>query len=919
MSIHKLYIFAKNRDAIASQKGYAFQQLKTMEDWVQNRIANKDEIIYCDYEDDIFARDLKQGTSKFTQVKLYSTDFSFLSDSIKKAIGHFFMLYVKGEYAFDKMEFNFETNASIVKRVVNDNDADLLQEWNDNQGKISQELLGRIRTRVKKILVEYIDEMFEELKDKQKAKSDIQQARIVYNGLKDGDFDAFINCIRWQFDGVETNIAVEKIISRIEDLIFKIPLPLEEGRNQIHAALLVKEVYERSIQDDPEDRKLTNDLLDSILLNAGGTEEQWYAETLQQFKSGNNVKSFFPGEFQAAINGARYCRWNLEDDGHESFWLDLLRQYIALPDIPVQYKRKAIYEYLFLKIGHNPLEEREESAIAGDIDLVKFYIDQWEHRNNLHEIEDDITLLQLLKAQVVRFSLALPDIGLAEWQDTIERFLDRQIQKETNVDIKCELLELRGHLAHQSNIHNPIESFKASFDFYRKIPSLLGEARFYSLGKLYSQMKAMIKMLTVYDIDDGLINMVDEFMKEIQDYAERTGQRHRAAHDLVERGAIHLEHPDVSNYLKALELFHRAKELWRLEYTKEGYILSLLNIAQVYNSLGMSYASKYYALVALWSTWHFSDPALYKRLPQALGLICNCDYSHGAWMNAIEDFNQYLMTKREFDEKGFDMENDEMYQRSVFDIVKIFHAVPIIHPELLYYRDLLKKKWGVIWEEQIEPAIQHMNEQIKGIDSFKKILARDLRDIPLNDVGATRIIKFNALNIDWTIEFNNDETMTAIGEEFVSFLQIALCEIARINNKLLAAGQTIKISIKEGHFQKENVGENSWIITIPKFDSKVEIEIQTHYGYTGALVKSILQPASTLSKEEFNKFYIDQLLKKEDFGKKTLAGAAYQRIFRNSIGSLLSEAPGRASFSSLPEDTLTIDYTNYLISASQEE
>ncbi len=914
MSIHKLHIFAKNRDAIATQKGYAFQQLKTIEDWIQNRIGKRDDVIYCDYEDDIFARDLKQGTSKFTQVKLYSTDFSFLSDGVKKAIGHFFMLYVKGDYAFDKMEFNFETNASIVKRVVKDNDADLLQEWSDNQGKISEELLGRIRTRVKKILDEYIDEMFEELKNKQEAKSDIQQARIVYNKLKDEDFDAFIKCIKWQFDGVDSNIAVEQIISRIEELIPKIQLPLDESRTQIHAALLVKEVYERSIQDDPEDRKLTNDLLDSILLNGEGTEEKWYAETLRQFKSVNNVKSFFPGEFQAAINGARYCRWNVEDDGHEAFWVDLLKQYLELPDIPLPYKRKAIYEYLFLKIGHNLLEEREESAIAGDIDLVKFYIDQWEHRNNLHDIEDDITLLQLLKSQVVRFSLALPTIDLAEWQNTSENFLDEQIQKETNVDIKCELLELRGHLAHQSNIHNPVENFKASFDFYRKIPPLLGEARFYSLGKLYSQMKALIKMLTVYGIDDGLIDMVDQFMREIQDYAERTGQRHRAAHDLVERGAIHLEHPDVSNYLKALELFHRAKELWQLEYTKEGYILSLLNIAQVYHSLGMSYAAKYYALVALWNTWHFSDPALYKRLPQSLGIICDCDYSHGAWMNAIEDFNQYLVTKREFDERGFDMESDEIYHRSVFTMAKIFQAVPIIHPELLPYLDLLKKKWGVIWEEQIAPVVQHMDEKIKGVDSFKRILARDLRDIPLNDVGAKRIIKFNALNIDWNIEFNNDETMTAIGEEFVNFLQVALCEIARINNKLLVAGQTIKISIKEGHFQKENPNENSWTITIPKFDSKVEHDIQTHYGYIGALVKSILQPVSNLSKEEFNKFYIDQLLKKEDFGKKALAGAAYQRIFRNSIGTLSSETPNRTSFGILPENTLTMIYSNYLTS-----
>src|SRR5690349_4614012 len=101
MSAHVLHIFSKNREAVATQKGYAYQQLKTLVNWIESRIANGDEEIYCDYEDDIFSRSPKDKKLIFTQIKLYATDFSFSSESIKTSIAHFFILYVKGEYAND--------------------------------------------------------------------------------------------------------------------------------------------------------------------------------------------------------------------------------------------------------------------------------------------------------------------------------------------------------------------------------------------------------------------------------------------------------------------------------------------------------------------------------------------------------------------------------------------------------------------------------------------------------------------------------------------------------------------------------------------------------------------------------------------------------------------------------------------------
>lgn len=128
MSLHKLHIIGKNRDAVATQKGFTYQQLKTLEDWVSNRINNGDEDIYCEYEDDIFTQDSVSGKLTFKQIKLYSTNFSFTSESLVNALENFFSLYVKGEYSLNEVEFVFETNVSVAGRNVGDNDAKLLSD-----------------------------------------------------------------------------------------------------------------------------------------------------------------------------------------------------------------------------------------------------------------------------------------------------------------------------------------------------------------------------------------------------------------------------------------------------------------------------------------------------------------------------------------------------------------------------------------------------------------------------------------------------------------------------------------------------------------------------------------------------------------------------------------------------------------------
>lgn len=142
MNVNKLFLFSKNTDAFSSQRGYNYQTLKTLETWVENYLENEKDDIYCEFEEDIFQKNNYDKVLKFRQIKLYSSNFSFSSDEIKKCISNFFMLSIKSDYNDFTKEFIFETNTKVATQYT-DNDAELLKEWVDNQHNLTEEKLGR--------------------------------------------------------------------------------------------------------------------------------------------------------------------------------------------------------------------------------------------------------------------------------------------------------------------------------------------------------------------------------------------------------------------------------------------------------------------------------------------------------------------------------------------------------------------------------------------------------------------------------------------------------------------------------------------------------------------------------------------------------------------------------------------------------
>ena len=220
-SITKIHLFSKNTDAVASMRGYEFQKLKTLEAWIDASVNKTDEVIYCEYEEDIFHRSEKSQTSKFRQVKLYSKNFSFASDEIRKAIIHFFDLYTKAEHLFDDVSFTFEANSRVAGSYA-DNDAELLRVWYESQEKMNEGLKQKCGEKVKTIVADYFSEEYAKAEKYGKITPEIESGYKLFKVLGDGDWQTFISKIKWFFDGLSVEDAVRNVYDNIKALILRL-------------------------------------------------------------------------------------------------------------------------------------------------------------------------------------------------------------------------------------------------------------------------------------------------------------------------------------------------------------------------------------------------------------------------------------------------------------------------------------------------------------------------------------------------------------------------------------------------------------------------------------------------------------------------------------------------------------------------
>lgn len=881
MSIYKLYLFSKNTDATATEQGFLYQKLVTLKTWLTNRINNIDERIYCDLEDDIFQRDLINNQAKFRQIKLYSTNFSFSKEEIQKTLAHFFMLFCKGDYLHDEVTFSFETNSGIAKETRG-NDGDLLKEWDINEGNIDDQLMDRILTRVKSIIDEYIATAYDKLMDSE-SKAQLQEAKNIYDNMPDEVWENFIRSIIWKFDNVDQADSIPRLYEEVEELVTQ--LPVTAGAASTSVAILLYDITKRTTEKDPEGKYVTNQSLDILLLNEGGEKSKWYAEVYEKWSTVKELYNFNIGAFYEVINAARHCRWEMHNSGHNEQWCRILKLYIDKEDTFVVCRKKAIYEYIFLLLSPNPATGQPSGTMTGQEVNIRYYFQHLDQRNHFRDIEEDVTLLQLVQAHLMREPEFFIVEEINKWITELSTTIDDLILNARNVDEKCLALELKGHMLIALNPEKkPSEKIDKSLEIFREIIPLLIGAHTYSISRLFDQLSQILDMFIYYDSNEDAVEKVEIFILEIQEAASKTGRQHDTAHSLIGRGVIYLKKQNAKSFLKALELFHQSKALWNLDETREGFLLALLNISQIYTGLGMNLAAKYYGLCAVWASTQYGDAAIFKRISDGFNMVFNADFRQGSWISALDDYFQYISTRLEFRPESLDFEKDEQFRITSIEVAGLIAIIPIIHPELNVFIEVYKQRLTWVYNDRLKVMVDEFSTRFQDNEFVKQFIQANVSGTPLNDIGARRELRFKAIGIDFSLNFENTGQLNAVAEEFGALLQITLAELGLLNTDFHFLNISVQIDVEIGNdyttFIEQVVDHNktAFKLLIPPFSGTDQSEIQKHYGFLAVNVQVLLENISLLKSEEFDSAF-SNIYEKQKLGEKGLANNTYQKVY----------------------------------------
>lgn len=918
MSISKLYIFQKQTDATASLTGYRYQVLKAVETWVENFHKEIDDEIYCDFEDDIFQKNQLSQKAKFRQIKLYSTNFSFASEEIKKCIAHFFMLHVKTDYnSFDK-EFVFEANTSVAQKR-GENDAKLLSDWNEHQEKLDGELLTNCVSKVKTIVSEYVNEQAAALKEKA-GEDVINEALEVFNSLTDAQWIEFTKRIRWKFKDIPPDVEFTLLKENIETLILKLPFPIGEKNLAANFGLLHNTAWEKATAKNPDERKLTLAELQEILLQSANEKDNWYWQVFERWKKVESVEHFNIGQFYEVIDATRHCRQHPYLRKHDDLWKSILKIYIDKVKLPDDFRRTAIYEFLWLRFRPINLRKKPAGDLVGENDYFDFYFRDFKAFRNARELEDAQSLMHIALAACFMGNTDLKMETVQSWFKQVEQTLIERIEHETNPNEICHLLENLGtHYLFLNSREEGKKNVEQVITPLGKIFSYLSQADFYNASALCERLNKYIGLLIQVTPEENaaLIEAIETYTEKLNPIVAQRHGDYKAAKVEVNKGCEYLKSDKPFFLLKALNCFHKARALWYRQEHIEGYVLALLNISQLYSAIGMNLAAKYYALSASWISVHNGERHLLKRIADAFGLVFYSDFKQGAWMNAIISFDKYMHAYFDFKGTPLDPDIDKMPFKTIADLALVFYAAPKISPQLKVLVDAHIQQIGELADEFIKPLFPGLERDYPTDTSMKDILEGKLTDKPLNDVGKKRFVRFNSLGCSWEVSFSNDYETNLIAEEFCGILQVMLAEIALSKNDFHLAKGSVKIEVELNNDvmspeQQPTHTEFKWKVFLASFDSTDNDKFRFHMGRTATTLMYILEEISLLKQEEFREKFTS-LFKENDLADKTQLRGAYQRMYHTVFSKESFDSLQRQHFEPVDAFFLNLPKTNSIM------
>ncbi|MDZ7847620.1 MAG: hypothetical protein U5L96_13110 [Owenweeksia sp.] len=779
-----------------------------------------------------------------------------------------------------------------------------MEEWASNQDDLSSELLTKCASKLKSIIDSYVKEQYEKL-ESDGDNEELLLAKDVYDNLPEDIWETFAKSIRWVFDGISSERAIEVSIENSIELIRQLPFPISNDEQSLVFDRLRGVVADKSMESDPQNRLLTNDLLNRQLLSIGSKDDKVYLESYRLWKDIEAIPNFNIGEFYQVLFAAKHCRRNSYVKGQSKLWLNLLSLYSNHPDILRKLKREAIYEIIWLTLKPS-VDEAPKNSLKGLEEIVHDYFSDIDTFVDLGGLEDALNLLTVVAKTQKLDLIDIKEDQILRWFEVLDSLIDTQKTSAADRNIYCGLLELEGFsYLNKSFIGIGSENKDKALNCFNEIITESANAPQYAISQLGKRIDSIVDFAIRFGLDDEFIE-IEKYSEDILPLVQVREGDFSAAKRYTEKGWKHLHSTNSKGVLKALDFFHKAKDLYQNEATLQGFILAVMGISQLYAAIGMNFAGKYYSLSAIWFCFQKEDSQMYKRISDSYALLLHYDFKQGSWISYLQAFENYVNAKNEFDPTDFGPETDELFRKTIFECAFILGLTPIMTNQLSGFIEHEKDKMGQWYDDFLKESTEFIQKEQSSI-GLNELVARKLDNPPINDIGRKRTISWKAFGCQWNIEFENDFIINSIGEELASVIQIIQSEIALrdVDLHLIRAQINIQVEVVDspkGPGQLPSNSEYLWKVFLPVLKSKEPEDKNMHYAAITASFQMILNVLSLLPHDDFQAKF--NSLFSKGLSNRTLTINAYQRAYRDLVSEDKFQKSMRNKFES---ELLNID------------
>ncbi len=923
-SINHLHLFSKDTSATATERGFQYQRLLTVENWLTNRLNFIPEKIYCDYQEDIFSVNRDGEKYKFQQIKSYSENFSFSKKEITKTLFNFFMLWAK--YHEQTTQFWFVTNSSIARRKKS-NDSDILSGWVQHQENISAEMMEQIVNRVRSIVDSQIMEAYDQIKDVDNDNPFAAEAIQSYKDMSESDWIRFISSIRWHFEDLSPEQSLEAVRIRIIDLIFELPIVLDRDKALGYLSILHYYVSECTTKENPEERVLVNMLVDVLILREGDQKARWYTFILAK-PAALPLTRFYADEFYEIVDAIRFFGFNFPRSGHQEHWLSRLEEFIRVKDTPIQYKRKAIWTKFWIHLIAQKTDEYLAELFEAESDDIHYYFENVGKYIDKTLLKDDTYFLEALRKAVPLMGRNITAENISVWFNKMDHYINENLEKGS-IDDQCLLIEILGFS--KIALHEPPMRFTESIAIHKKILPLLKQHHRYDIRDLLDHYDGMVDVAVFNNLDKEILDDVAMLFIEFWNHSRNQINEIELGKKLYHR-AGNMRSSDI-NY-QALKFANDALALFKYDISKRERIATLLEISHIYMNLRLNYAAKFYALNAMYTIHYDGRATEFDFLSDTLLYLLRADYQQGQWTDFIKGCSQFFVARTMMDNKN----NLDKHLRHLDETNTAAHYLGTIFVTYKYFNPELE---NVLSEQLveisrllpdldkkiIEPLKNFFDQQDSVVDSLKKTVD----GIPFLEVGRLKSILLNILGIEWILQGYNELKSNALLEEIAAYLQIILLDMAESEVDLHLAPVSVVIHLRADSAAQEettlvewNLEKRHWLISIQDFSAIEKNDNSERLHFVVNSILQIINDLSFLPKGGDGKEKFDTIMKKQKTEFK-LSHPSYEFMYRRFLSKSevkfknISELPKTNATEEMLELNAKIHNTKFTISKSLDE